>query len=66
MLASKSVIDFEIGSIDLKCQALFLAADLQQGEEAVDPEVQHKPPSQKRQKPDGSIHGNASKGKRER
>ena len=44
MLASKSVIDFEIGSIDLKCQALFLAADLQQGEEAVDPEVQHQAP----------------------
>ena len=44
MLASKSVIDFEIGSIDLKCPALLLAADLQQGEEAVDPEVQHQAP----------------------
>ncbi len=44
MLAFKSVIDFEIGSIDLKCQALLLAADLQQGEEAVDQEVQHQAP----------------------
>jgi len=46
VLASKSVIDFEFGSIDLKCRlrALRLAADHLQGEEAVDPEVQIQAP----------------------
>ncbi len=39
MSASKSVSDYEIGIIDLKCLALQLVADHQLEEEAVDLEV---------------------------
>jgi hypothetical protein len=41
VLASKSVTDFEIVSIDSKCPAPDLVADHQQGEEATDPEAHH-------------------------
>ena len=46
LVVSKPVLDFKFGNTDLKCRlrALRLAADHLQGEEAVDPEVQHQAP----------------------